>query len=416
VKQAIEEVKPENRNDQLGFHSTLFTIPKKTGGERPVLNLKPLNRYLPRIPFKMETMKTICNLLQKGHYMTSIDLTDAFLHVLVHETSKRYLRFHWNNNTYQFRTIPFGLSLSPMVFTKILKPVLKWARRSGIMISAYLDDLLVIGKTAAITMTNTMKVIQKLTKVGFLVNHKKSQLTPSTIIQHLGFMINTEKMTLTVPASKIRDIRRAAQKLLHQSSVKLTALTSFIGKALATSLAVFPARLHTRQLIQQANKLKHSNETSIVLTGPAKLNLQWWIQHLQQWNGHSFIPEQHRHELYTDASMSGWGIVDGLKIISGTWNQDEKLRHINYLELLVIYYIVKNPKYRGRSIQIYCDNSTVVSYINHFGGTRSQHLLDLTQVIWMECLKTNTRIKVDYVATMFNPADAPSRQQLDHQL
>ncbi|KAG2228889.1 hypothetical protein INT48_007054 [Thamnidium elegans] len=33
VKQAIEKVLPENQNDQLGFHSTLFTILKKTGGE-----------------------------------------------------------------------------------------------------------------------------------------------------------------------------------------------------------------------------------------------------------------------------------------------------------------------------------------------------------------------------------------------
>lgn len=149
---------------------------------------------------------------------------------------------------------------------------------------------------------------------------------------------------------------------------------------------------------------------------PAKQNLQWWIQHLQQWNGHSFIPETPHQEVYTDASMTGWGIVDGSTVINGLWQQSEKSLHINYLELLVIYFIVTNPRYQGSSIRIYCDNSTAVSYINHFGGTRSQKLLDLTQKIWTVCLKSNTRINVEYVATMFNPADAPSRQQLDQQL
>ncbi|KAF9554419.1 hypothetical protein EC968_009647, partial [Mortierella alpina] len=38
-----------------GFRSRLFTIPKKTGDLRPVLNLKPLNRFVEPESFKMET-------------------------------------------------------------------------------------------------------------------------------------------------------------------------------------------------------------------------------------------------------------------------------------------------------------------------------------------------------------------------
>jgi hypothetical protein len=54
---------------------------------------------------------------------------------------------------YQFRVLPFGLSLSPLVFTKILKPVLKWAHRKGLRLSAYLDDSLITEITAQLPTT-----------------------------------------------------------------------------------------------------------------------------------------------------------------------------------------------------------------------------------------------------------------------
>ncbi|KAI8071370.1 hypothetical protein BC940DRAFT_331175 [Gongronella butleri] len=72
-------------------------------GVEPV---KTLNQYLPRKPFKMETLATISKMLAPGDYLTSVDL------------------------------------LSPWIFTnKIVKPLLKWApRRKGIRITAPQED------------------------------------------------------------------------------------------------------------------------------------------------------------------------------------------------------------------------------------------------------------------------------------
>jgi hypothetical protein len=140
-KRAIEECSGR------GFYSRIFTIPKKTGDLRPVLNLRPLNKFLTAPKFKMETLTNICRMLKPNHWLTSIDLSDAFLHVAVHPASRKYLRFRWGAASYQFRTLPFGLSLSPFVFTKIVRPILKWAREKGIRISAYLDDILIAART-----------------------------------------------------------------------------------------------------------------------------------------------------------------------------------------------------------------------------------------------------------------------------
>ncbi|KAG1139408.1 hypothetical protein G6F36_015952 [Rhizopus arrhizus] len=66
----------------------------------------------------METIQQVSLMVQPGDYMTSIDLSDAFLHLPVHPEHRRYLRFYWKGSVYQFKTTPFGLSIVPYWFTK----------------------------------------------------------------------------------------------------------------------------------------------------------------------------------------------------------------------------------------------------------------------------------------------------------
>ena len=60
-KGAIQEVS-ENED---GFYSRLFLVPKKDGQMRPVINLRPLNQFLVHNHFKMEGMHVVRDLLQK---------------------------------------------------------------------------------------------------------------------------------------------------------------------------------------------------------------------------------------------------------------------------------------------------------------------------------------------------------------
>ena len=57
-----------------GFYSSVFVVPKHTGGLRPILNLKCFNRYMHIPSFKMPTLKTVRQLIQQGDYAFSIDL------------------------------------------------------------------------------------------------------------------------------------------------------------------------------------------------------------------------------------------------------------------------------------------------------------------------------------------------------
>lgn len=64
-----------------GGYSILFLFLKKNWDFRAVLNLNWLNLFVEKREFKMETSKTIIAVLEYVGYMTSIDLTESYLHI-----------------------------------------------------------------------------------------------------------------------------------------------------------------------------------------------------------------------------------------------------------------------------------------------------------------------------------------------
>ena len=114
-KNAIKRV--ENVKS-LGFYSCLFLVPKPHQRWRPVIDLSRLNTFLHVEKFKMETGPSI-----PGEWVSSTDLSDAYLHIPIHPNSRKYLRFCYKSQVFQFTSLPFGLATAPQVFTMIVKEV-----------------------------------------------------------------------------------------------------------------------------------------------------------------------------------------------------------------------------------------------------------------------------------------------------
>ena len=55
--------------------------------------------------------------------MASIDMKDAYYSIPVKNEDRKYLRFKWEDQFYEFTCLPNGLSCAPRQFTKILKPL-----------------------------------------------------------------------------------------------------------------------------------------------------------------------------------------------------------------------------------------------------------------------------------------------------
>ena len=90
-KGAITEVAAKEA--EQGFHSSLFLVPTKDGGMRPVINLKSLNEFVVPQHFKMEGLHTLKDILKQNNWLTKVDLKDAFFMVPMHDSCRPALRF-----------------------------------------------------------------------------------------------------------------------------------------------------------------------------------------------------------------------------------------------------------------------------------------------------------------------------------
>ena len=82
-----------------------------------ILDLKRLNEDIIYHHFKMDTLQKALTLVFPNCYMASIDLKDAYYSVSIPETDRKFLRFEWDGQLWQFDCMPDGLALAPRKFT-----------------------------------------------------------------------------------------------------------------------------------------------------------------------------------------------------------------------------------------------------------------------------------------------------------
>ena len=78
-KNAIERV--QKKGTMKGFYSTLFLVPTKNGTDkmRPIINLRPLNRYLVKKHFKIDSMKKSHRISRKRRLVDTSRLSRCIL-------------------------------------------------------------------------------------------------------------------------------------------------------------------------------------------------------------------------------------------------------------------------------------------------------------------------------------------------
>jgi len=216
-KGAVVETQVSPRN----FVSQIFLVEKKDGGQRPVINLKGLNHFVKAEHFKMEGLHLLPDLLQSEEWMVKMDLKDAYLQVPIHPDYQHFLAFQWEEKTYRFQCLPFGLSAAPRVFTKLLKPVVGFLRQNGCRLIIYLDDLLMMHQDRAQLEQITQLTGQLFESLGLTVNQKKSILTPTQELEFLGFHLCSTTMRLSLPSEKLCKIQQDARRMMHQASVSV---------------------------------------------------------------------------------------------------------------------------------------------------------------------------------------------------
>ena len=406
-KRAVERVQnPETP----GFYSRIFLVPKKTGKFRLILDLSLLNRYIEKQAFKMETVKSVRQAMRLNDWAVSIDLTDAYLHVPIHRQSRKYLRFVHEDQVYQFSALPFGMSLSPLIFSKLMDVIAAFLRQRAISVFPYLDDWLIKNLIHNRLITQTKICIQTIQSLGFLPNLKKSDLFPAQKFTFIGMEFLTQHNLVRVPADRVQNLILTIKKIMSAKHVSARTFLSLLGKLSAAADLVLLGRLHLRPLqmcllsVWKPHILPLDHPISI--NGMIRSHLQWWINPIRFETGTSIHPPDPKFFLYTDASHYGWGAHLEPTTLSfhGRWTENQSQLHINMLEMMAIRLALKQAKtfIHHSCIMISTDNTTVVSYINKQGGTHSPNLCVEVWKILNWCLEQDIVIRVRHIPGKFN--------------
>ncbi len=246
AKDAIEPVPPADMRS--GLFSPYFIVPKKGGGLRPILDLRVLNRALHKLPFKMLTQKRIFGCVRPLDWFAAIDLKDAYFHVSILPRHRPFLRFAFEGQAYQYKVLPFGLSLSPRVFTKVVEAALVPLREQGVLILNYLDDWLILAQSRKQLSAHRDLVLKHLSLLGLRVNWEKSKLVPTQRISFLGMEFDSVNQTARLTQERAQSVLNCFKTLSGRTAVPLKLFQRLLGHMAAAAVTVPLGLLHMRAL------------------------------------------------------------------------------------------------------------------------------------------------------------------------
>lgn len=414
IKGAIRQTDPSP--DQ--FLSSFFLIEKSSGGMRFIFNLKDLNTYIEPPHFKLEDWRTVVQLMLPNTYMATLDIEDAYLLVPIHPAHRIYLRFKWRGITYEFLALAFGLCTAPYIFTKIVRPIISFLREENFVSVVYLDDFLLLGSTKTDCVANVQAHINVLTSLGFIINYKKSEIEPSLERKFLGFMFNSADQSLMIPQSRRQKLYSLVYEFAKKRFCTIREFASLVGSLNSVCPAVRYGLLYTK-LFERAKYLAllQSNgvyERKMTLDPNLQDDFNWWLRILSNSSQSNQIrTENYAREIFSDASLTGWGASCGSQRARGWWSEEEKSMHINALEIKAAFNALQSfaSDQSDCEILLRIDNTTAIAYVNRFGSVQFPLLSSLARQIWQWCEERNIFVFASYIASAENiHADAESRR------
>ncbi|XP_068684357.1 uncharacterized protein [Montipora foliosa] len=290
----------ESPHFQGEFVLSIFVRLKKNGVDyRIILNLKELNKFIVYRHFKMDSLKTVTDLMSQGCYMASVDIKDAYYTVPIATEHQKFLKF----------------------------------RQKGYLSSSYIDDCYLQGATYGECHDNVQETLMLLGDLGFPIHNEKSVLTPSQVLTFLGFVLNSVTMTVQLTKSRKQKLKTVCLTLVNKETCTIQSVAEVIGVIVSSFPGVEHGPLHYRSLERDKSHALRENKgnfgASMILSPSSRAELNWWISNVDtslKLISHG-EPELH---IQTDASAHSWGGLRGEQRTGGRWTQQEASHHINY--------------------------------------------------------------------------------------
>ncbi|KAL9972926.1 hypothetical protein ACROYT_G019322 [Oculina patagonica] len=345
---------------------------------RLCIDARFLNLWMRDIPFSLDKLADVLRFIYRGSFMTKCDDKSGYNHVLLSENSQTYFGFSFGGLWLVCTTLPFGWKISPYIYHTIGLAASGFLRAKEIPCSLYIDDrlngelLTSSGPWSQLPLNRSKEyrllaaraalfvVLSILVELGYTIGIKKSVLTPTTALEYLGLVVDSEKLSFLKPVRKIESFAALREDILAcKSWVALKTLQRFQGKCISFSLAVPMAKLFIREM------------SAAIARAPA--------------NGQSF---------------------------RDYWNPDQRELFISSKKMLALVYAIKAlpQEIRNARLDAYVDSQVMIGAWNAQGSKKSPQLTNVTKQLFFALSSRNIQLNLQYLPSRENQADAPSRR------
>ncbi|VDI19346.1 Hypothetical predicted protein [Mytilus galloprovincialis] len=209
---------------------------QSSGKKRLILDLRLVNEHVWKSKIKFEDWRVALQYFDRNNYTFKFDLRSGYHHLDIEQSCHTYLGFSWKQNFYVFTVLPFGLSSSPYIFTKCLRPLVKHWRKCGIRIVLYLDDGWGTNSTFDSCNADSNFVLKSLTEAGFVINTEKSVWKPCQELIWLGIIWNSKEHYIHIPDKRVYDLTLSIDHVVNSlPSISARNLARITGRIVSMS-------------------------------------------------------------------------------------------------------------------------------------------------------------------------------------
>ena len=413
---------------------------------RLVIDMRALNSALPVRAAKAERLADLLRLAGRGWWAVTWDLDSGYHHVDVATSSRDLLGFGWTGRWYRFRVLPFGLSLSPWAFVRVVRAAVAHWRARGLRVWVFMDDFALVAPTREEVLAARAVLESELEALGWVRAPGKGSWEPTQRFTVLGMVVDLAEGRVCPVPEKAAAVAAACAALACRASPTVREVASVAGRLGALDACWSLARLLARPLLAVvaaalppgagllwswdgsalsdrmqllAREVRAAYRSRCSLGPAAVAALAEAVDILRApdaiWRP-AWTPPSVAH-LYTDASTFGWGGVlvasAGRTIVGGPWPSSADAAvpgAINRLELEAVARCLSalSSPLRGRSLHLHVDSRVALAALRK--GSPAAHLHDLALSTWRLAAQLHVRIVgLSWVASADNPADGPSR-------
>ena len=248
----VSEIEPDDAN----CVTSLSLVEKKPdpenpqGSSRPCTNLKPVIRLMHVTYFSLPKLREILPYLKKGYYACKLDLKSAYFHMPIAKRDAPRLAFRHRGRVFRWDCLPFGLTIAPREWQRMMLPVLSHLQRKGVLLWVYLDDYLIIAPTIENCALHTQWLADLLCRLGVKIQIAKSVLTPTRVLVFLGFLLDLQDAPVRIPPHKLKSLLHDVRRLMETETPTCRRCSSVLGRLRALSFAAPRMRLYTDALAQ----------------------------------------------------------------------------------------------------------------------------------------------------------------------